>query len=144
MKRNYLLVILLLIAFGPALAEDTKPQDPVILYVNNVPVTQSLLRMYYLERGVQIPSDEIQRQLQQRQVVNELINLILLSEQANTNKLQEKQEVKTALLLSEKTVLSKAMIADYMAGITVSSEEQAAAYQGILQEAEYRAEYKIS
>lgn len=125
-------------------AEQSDNNDAVLFYVDDEVITASMFREFYTSRGYKSLADPQQNKVQQVKAANELINILLMSKQAEADKLDQTEQVKQALEISRKHVLSKALVASYMKRVDVSDEELEKSYQQILQEAENRADYKAS
>ena len=140
--KKLTLALLLSITLPALAAEKPADDDPVLFYVNDEAVTESLFRQYYAYKEYQVPADREQQKLQQNRVANELINIFLLSKQAETEKLHQDYQVQQALEVARKNTLSKVLITRYMNKMEITDEDRENAYQAIVEGAQQRAEFK--
>lgn len=140
--KKLLTLILLLTILETHAAETTATDDPVLFYVNDEAITQSMFRQYYAFKSYQIPADPEQQKIQQNKVANELINIFLMSKKAEAEKLDQDYHAKMALEVARKNTLSKVLISKHLNKMKITDKEREDAYQEVLQQAAKRAEYK--
>lgn len=143
MKKLITLIAILIVTNNCA-ADEPQNKDRILFYVDDEAVTETTFREYYGSRNYKLPAEPEQQKQQQNLVANELINIVLLSRQAEKEKLDESYQVKQAIQVARRNILSKALTNKYYREITVTDEELQQSYQNILNESEKRAEYKAS
>jgi len=136
------ILVALLISATAQASPANEPGESIIFYIDQTPVTQNMLQAFYEMRGYKQPADELQQRQQQVKIANELINTLLLSEEATRLELEKTSQVQQAVELARKNILGKALLNRYLNEIQVSEEEIAQAYQAIQQESVNRTEYK--
>ena len=140
--RKLILSILFVAAINSHAAEKSAEDDAVLFYVDDAAVTESLFKQYYAHKGYQIPADREQQKIQQNKVANEVINIFLLSKQAEAEKLEEDYHVQQALEVARKTTLSKVLITRYLKKMEISDADREKAYQALQEAAKQRLEFK--
>ena len=123
-----------LLLHSPAQAQD----DDTVATVNGKPISATLVQtvMQQTQHGGQ--------QLDQKMVIDELINIELLAQSAATAGLDKKPEIAAALELQRKQALANAYMRELSEEIEVSDEAVLAAYNeqaAKMSDAEYRASH---
>ena len=140
MLVKFLVSFFLLTSFS--VAAET-PLDKTVFYIDDTEIRQSTFLLYYQSKGYKAPKNADEKKLQQMKVAQEIINLYLLSEEAEHHNLDKTYEVIKEIELARKTILMKAMVKKYSEEFTVSKAELDKAYKRIQQNAEKKAEYKL-
>ncbi len=142
-------IIFSLLALGLSLsvaAEDnslTSNSNRILLYVDDMPVTESLYRHFFADKGYSMPKDAAAQKALQTRVVNELVNTMLMAREAQVRGLDNQPETLQALEIARNEVLSKALIDNFLDDITISETQILQAYEEIQTEARRRAEYQL-
>ena len=139
-----LMLISTLLLGTTALAQSETVEDKTIFFVDGMPIKQSTLIQYHGSKGYKNPEDPQQQKAQQLKTAQELINIYLLSTEAEKNGLHNEYNVKQALELARRTVLMAAMVEKYAAEIAVSDKELEEAYALINKNALEKNDFKIS
>jgi len=144
MKTSFKALTVLLLFAAPALqAEQPQNANKVLLYVDDMPVTESYYLSFLSQKGYEMPADKEQQKALQTKVINELVNTLLMRREAEKLNLNASQQTRDALKIAENEVLSKALIADYLKNLQVTDQQLDQAYLEIQNEAKRRAEYKL-
>jgi peptidyl-prolyl cis-trans isomerase C len=145
-KTPIALLIGALIGVAPAFAEEAKNApaatpgpETTIATVNGVAYPLDLFRIFYVER-LQETKTQNTPEFQQ-QAFNEFMSLIVASQEAEKRKLEDNQEVKSAIQLQRMKVLSNAALASFAQDIKVSDDDLKKAYEQVKAGAS-RTEYK--
>ncbi len=125
------------------LAQNNTAEDKTIFVIDDLPVKQSTLALYHSSKDLKPNANAQQQQARQLQSAQELINIYLLSSEAEKNGLDDSYNVKQALDLARRTVLMKAMVEKYTAEIQVSEKELEAAYTLVQENALAKADFII-
>lgn len=139
-RHAIVLGLLFSLSIFPASAED----NSVVFRIDDMAVTEGILLQYHQAKGYPETRSEQQRQARQLNSSRELINIYLLSREAEKAGLEKQESVQQALALSRRIILMKAMVEKYQRDISVSDEELNAAYKTMQAEAEQSASLKIS
>jgi peptidyl-prolyl cis-trans isomerase C len=118
-------------------------EDKTVFLINETPIKESTLQKYYQSKRFKVPANSQQQTAQKMKSTQELINIYLLSDEAEKNNLQNDYAVKQALELARKTVLMQAMVEKYADGIAVSDDEVDEAYALIQKNSLEKADFKI-
>ena len=143
MKKLLMLLAIMMVTNNCA-ADDSKNQDRTLFYVDDEAITETTFREYYGSRNYKLPAEPEQQKQQQSLVANELINIVLLSRQAEKEKLDENYQVQKAIEVARRNILSKALTNKFYREVSVTEEELNTSYQNLLKESEKRAEYQAS
>lgn len=134
-KAIYFLVIAAFIALGSGCADESAsdaagaalvgaPQGPVVATVNGEALTTPLLDVFARSRGLD-PTDPAQRQ----KALDQLVETVLLAQDARAAGLLEKPEVQAEVALARLLQLSGRRIAAYRDGVQVGEPELQAYYR---------------
>ncbi|NNJ90437.1 MAG: hypothetical protein HKP55_02070 [Gammaproteobacteria bacterium] len=140
--KNLLLITTLLLGMN-VIAQSSEVEDKTAFFIDDIPIKQSTLAQYHNLKGYKRPADAEQERAQQMQSAQELINIYLLSAEAEKNGLHNNYDVKQSLELSRRNILMKAMAEKYAAEIEVSENELEEAYATINKNAVLKADFKI-
>ncbi len=99
-------------AQAPALPQPASTENPVLVTVNDTQITAGMFGIYYRERMQNQPNTKNDPR-SQNQALNELIKIVLLSEDATKRDLDDIQEVKMALELKRLQLLSSIALSQY-------------------------------
>lgn len=102
-------------------------QDQVLLTVNNQQVTNRLVGAYFSERLQKSPDAKLTPQLQ-NMMLNEIVNIVLLSQVAKQNHLDTDPDTATVLNLQRDMLLSKMVLQGTLAKLAPTPEELQAIY----------------
>jgi len=138
-----LLMISALLLATNITAQGNEVEDKTVFFIDDIPVKQSILAQYHDMKGYKPPVDAQQERAQQMQSAQELINIYLLSSEAEKNGLDNNYNVKQSLELSRRSILMKAMAEKYAAEIEVSDKELEEAYATINKNSVIKADFKI-
>lgn len=141
MKTLFLISTLLLAT--SVTAQSNEAQDITLFFVDDVPIKQTTLAQYHSAKDLQTTANPQLQKAQQLQSAQELINIYLISAEAEKHGLQNDYNVKQALDLARRTILMKAMVDKYAAEITVSEQELEEAYALINKNAVEKGDFKI-
>ncbi|MBK1649905.1 peptidylprolyl isomerase [Rhabdochromatium marinum] len=135
------LCVALALGTGAAMAKDDKApetdSDTVIATVNGVEYPLDVFRVFYNER---VQGNQNTPEMQER-AFNEFLNLIVASQQAEKQELQENREVQAALELRRMMILSAAALETYGVEAQPSEDDLKKAYDEFVKQAQ-RTEYK--
>ncbi len=139
MKRYAIPFIALLLTQQSTRAEQTspaatppKPNKIASLIINGKPITDEIFFAYRSEQARTRP--ELARGMSEQQqirLLNQLLNIALLSQQAEKLKLDQKPLVAAALDVTRMNTLAEIMIGDYLKEHPLTSAEIEQAYQEI-------------
>lgn len=145
MKKSILSALLSCLLCSQAGAEEAVEQsNRVLLYLDDIAVTESMYRQHFAQKGYELPADPEKQKALQTRVVNELVNVLLMAREAESLKLNEKPDLIEAIEISRQNLLGKALVGHYLEDINVSEQELNDAYAEIQNEADRRAEYQVS
>ena len=124
MKLRYPLIIALCSTLSSAavLAEEqaaTEDNDNVLMSVNDFKVTPEVYQAYRGLRQRPEPRDPQQAQLQ---ILNELVTILMISQDAEANGIDKKPEHAAILDLGRRMALSEAAVQDVIAGSAITDE----------------------
>jgi len=140
--KKFLLSLTFLIATNVA-SQNNEPEDKILFFIDDVPIKQSTLVQYHTAKDLKNTGTVQQQQSQQMQSIQELINIYLISAQAEKLGLDNDYTVKQSVDLARRTIQMKAMVDKYAAEITVSDKEIDEAYALINKNAVEKADFKI-
>jgi peptidyl-prolyl cis-trans isomerase C len=106
-------------------ANDIRSQ--VLVTVNGQPVTGEMFGLYYTDRMQKIPGAKNTPEYQNK-AINELINIVLLSQAAAADGMMDRPEVATALELQKDQLLSRLALQNHAAQNQPTDEQLKAAY----------------
>ncbi len=106
-------------------ANDVRNQ--VLVTVNGQPITGEMFGLYFTDRLQKTPGAKNTPEYQNK-AINELINVILLSQAANASGMAALPEVETALKLQKDQLLSRLALQNYAAQNQPTEEQLQAAY----------------
>ncbi|HIO03006.1 MAG TPA: peptidylprolyl isomerase [Alphaproteobacteria bacterium] len=101
-------------------SNDGAAMSGVLAMVNGVPVTEKALQRFTAQQKSKVTDPQI--------LLNQLVALEILSQEAVTNGLDQHTDVKDALEFQKRAVLASMMMRTYMSTEKVSEEEVRAAY----------------
>lgn len=140
MPHKIIAVVLMLISLS-VFSEPS--EDKTIFYIDDTEIRESTFRLYYQKKGFKRAKNANEQKLQQIKTAQELINIYLLSNEAEQNNLDKSHEVIKELELARKTILMKAMVKKYSEDFTVTDDDLHRAYERMQQNAVKKAEFKI-
>jgi len=140
--KKFLLSLTFLIATNVA-SQNNEPEDKILFFIDDVPIKQSTLVQYHTAKDLKNTGTVQQQQSQQMQSIQELINIYLISAEAEKLGLDNDYTVKQSVDLARRTILMKAMVDKYAAEITVTDKELDEAYALINKNAVEKADFKI-
>ncbi len=119
-------IILLTATLYGSLASAQELGDDTVAIVNGQPISQFALDavMMQLQQSGQ-PADEAA-------IINELVNLEMLTQKAEAQKLQERDDIKTLLRLQYTQMLARTYMGDLSREIVISDEDVQAAYDELV------------
>lgn len=145
MKKSLLPALLSCLLFGHGYAEDVvEPSNRVLLYLDDIALTESMYRQHFAQKGYELPADPEQQKSLQTTVVNELVNILLMSREATRLGLDKTPEMQLQMEVARNNLLGKALVGQYLEEIAVDEASLQGAYQEINAEADRRAEYLVS
>jgi peptidyl-prolyl cis-trans isomerase C len=129
---------------GIVLAEESQSQGPAatealsapgaepgekeaMAWVNGEPITRTIFSQYFFDRTKRLPGGDIPAK-QYSQLLGQLVNSLILSQEAAKNGLDQKPSVTAKLELLRWEVLTQAAIQDYVRKTNPSDEELKALY----------------
>lgn len=143
--KKLLYLLLLLAACSTPAADDTPAlSNRILLYVDDIPLSEEMYRQHFAQKGYQLPEDKHEQKALQSRIVNEMVNILLMSREAEKQQLAKQPQTKLALEIARQNYLAKALVGEYLAEIEVTDDELAAAYREIEEEAVKRAEYNVA
>ena len=101
--------------------------DDTLVTINGEPITKSMYALYFQDRTKSMPGDKQSPEMQMN-VLNELANVILITQDAEANKLTEDPKVATALALARSSLLAQAAIQHHITNNAPSDESIKALY----------------
>lgn len=127
--RNVLLFLVLALLAGGLLAcgkqsPTTSADTAVLATVNGTPITSEMVRQYVLERSGREPQNDEQR----REVLNLLIDMEVLAQEAQRSGAAEKPEIVAQLALNRSQTLAGRQVQNYMQQHPVTPEQVQNAY----------------
>lgn len=113
---------------APAVAapEANTDSSPVLATVNGSPITQQTLDVHIQQRNMRRPGSA--NQDNEEQVLQELINLELMQQEAQKKGIQERGDVITQLAHQKRAFLAGLAVQEYMSSNKMSEEETKAMY----------------
>ncbi|MGD2119789.1 MAG: peptidylprolyl isomerase [Chromatiales bacterium] len=144
MKQIFFPLLALVLAQQTLAASSADRAENVLLTVNEIPVSELMLQLYAADRKIQ-PADNPEAQKQQRiGLVNEMINTVLLSEQASKEKLDEEPTIREALELARRKILTQAAITKHLQSFNITEEQIRDAYDRGVERLADKNEYHTS
>jgi peptidyl-prolyl cis-trans isomerase C len=103
-------------------------RDQVLVTVNGKPITGEMFGLYYNERIQRGPASQNSPQMQ-NQAINELINIVVLAQEATREGLENRPDVLTALALQRDQLLSRLALQEHISKNPPSEEALKQAYE---------------
>lgn len=100
--------------------------DETLVMINGQPITKTMYALYFQDRTKSMQGDKKSPDMQMK-VLNELANVILITQDAEANKLPEQINITTALQLGRSTLLAQAGVQHHIKN-NAPNEQQIAAY----------------
>jgi len=133
-----------LISINSFADEIGKPTNRILLYVDDIAITEDMYRQHFAQKGYVLPADKKQQKALQNKVINEIVNILLMAKQAVKQELDKTPEVQLSLEVARYNLLGKALVGEYLQNIDVQQSELDQAYKDIQAEAVKRAEYNVA
>jgi len=136
--RKIVFLFFLLVSFST----QAETNDATIAIIDGIELKQTMFKQHFATKGYKPAPDEATTKRLQLHVANELIDILLLSEEAVVKKLDQQNDIQQAIDLARRNILSKALIKKYIADFKVTEEAITKAYQLASLEAKNKTEYK--
>ncbi len=102
--------------------------DETLVIINDQPITKTMYALYFQDRTKSMQGDKQSPDMQMK-VLNELANVILITQDAEANKLPEQTNIATALQLGRSTLLAQAGVQHHIKNNAPSEQQIAARYE---------------
>jgi len=106
----------------------TTLDDETLVIINGQVITKTMYALYFQDRTKSMKGDRQSPDMQMK-VLNELANVILITQDAEANKLTEESNIATALLLGRSTLLAQAGVQHHIANNAPTDQQIAAYYE---------------
>ncbi len=114
------------------------PPENAVAVVNGVPITEDLLKLYAAVYKSTRPKAKASR----RELLDNLINLVLLAQDAEQKGLDKRPEVQAQLAFQRINILASADLRQLLQGRTFSEEELKKTYERLVSQAKAKGEEK--
>ncbi len=102
--------------------------DETLVIINGQPITKTMYALYFQDRTKSMQGDKQSPDMQMK-VLNELANVILITQDAEANKLPEQTNIATALQLARSTLLAQAGVQHHIKNNAPNEQQIAAHYE---------------
>jgi peptidyl-prolyl cis-trans isomerase C len=106
----------------------TTLDDETLVTINGQAITKTMYALYFQDRTKAFKGDKQSPDMQMK-VLNELANVILITQDAEINKLPEETNIATALLLGRSTLLAQAAVQNHISKNPPSKKQIAVHYE---------------
>jgi peptidyl-prolyl cis-trans isomerase C len=106
----------------------TTLDDDTLMIINGQPITKTMYALYFQDRTKTMQGERQSPEMQMK-VLNELANIILITQDAEANKLPEDSNIATALLLGRSTLLAQAGVQHHITKNAPDDKQIAARYE---------------
>lgn len=113
-------------------------REEVLATVNGEPVTRAMLQAFY-----RISDEEPTHEIQRRQALNQLVNAVLLAQEARARGLDERPEVASELAVRRKSALAHLLVAETLQQETIDRDDARGAYERRIAERAGGAEVRL-
>lgn len=119
------------------------PEDKTVFSIDGTEIKQSTFRYYYQSKNYKKAKNIDEQKLLNYQTAQELINIYLLSREAERLNLDKSYQVTQELELARKTILMKAMVKKLSEDFKVTENDHNSAYLSMQQNARKKTAFKL-
>ncbi|MCF6283094.1 MAG: peptidylprolyl isomerase [Candidatus Polarisedimenticolaceae bacterium] len=102
--------------------------DDTLVIINGQAITKTMYALYFQDRTKTMKGDKQSPDIQMK-VLNELANVILITQDAEANRLPEEPNIAVALMLSRSTLLAQAGVQHHISNNAPKDEDVSALYE---------------